>query len=116
MVGCSEQNQIVVIDGNEIANVEKVDEFYLKIQNNELAILTIENRNGKEGQKSISLYKFDGTNISYEVIEPEENEGFVTLCEKIEKENENNDTMYRLTECSNTALKKDTLSIIKIPK
>ena len=46
----------------------------------------------------------------------EKNKGFVIKCEDIEKENENNSIIYKLIECSNTGLGKETISIIKIPK
>lgn len=116
VVGCSNQDNIVIIEGSNIKNKELVDVFYSNIKNNESSTLVIENRNGKEGQKSISTYKFNGIDISYEVVEPEKNKGFVIKCEDIEKENENNSIIYKLIECSNTGLGKETISIIKIPK
>jgi len=116
VVGCSNQDNSIIIDGSKIKNVELVNRFYSNIEENESSTLVIEYRNGKEGQKSISKYNFDGTNISYEVLEPKENQGFVIVCEKIKKEDKDNFLTYKLTKCNNTESGKDTISIIKIPK
>ncbi|MGE7092325.1 hypothetical protein ACQKII_12950 [Lysinibacillus sp. NPDC048646] len=77
VTGCSKQDNVGIIDGDKIKNIELINDFYSNVQNNESSSLVIENRNGKEGQKSTSTYKFDRTNILYEVLEPEENKGFV---------------------------------------
>ncbi|MFJ7982544.1 hypothetical protein ACIQ1D_20025 [Lysinibacillus xylanilyticus] len=115
VTGCSNQDNVVIIDGDKIKNIELVNNFYSNVQNNESSTLVIENRNGIEGQKSTLTYKFDGNNISYEVVEPKENKDFVITCKKIEKENKKNITSYNLTKCENTLFEKDSLSIIEIP-
>ena len=76
VVGCSNQDNIVIIEGSNIKNKELVDVFYSNIKNNESSTLVIENRNGKEGQKSISTYKFNGIDISYEVVEHRKKQRF----------------------------------------
>jgi uncharacterized lipoprotein YehR (DUF1307 family) len=99
----------VDVNGN-VDGSENVEDFANNVKNKKEGILEITSTT-IEGEKVTSQYEYNGKNIKYSIISPENNDK-PTICSSVSKEETNNKQVYYLDNCD----VKKRLTLIEIKK